>query len=683
LGDTVSPRDGFTAIVQFSLNNFSNAKPFKTESNIESCESGFDCIFIRVGSSSQTSRPQKIMRALLNNIPARQDGRGYSIEQPTKEDVDDSSVLKQSPVISSSDSRSSISSSDSSRSSISSSDSSVGLHETNEPNTLQSGKGIKWPLCGIKEPGNNDCLTGRGGGTNYHPGNIKYRYMVEDNKAAYKAATRSSKSTMSMKIVQDWRSLEPPGRFLKFNEQTGLWDDVGDEEARGKVSQALREKRASKLVPESSMHVGRLERTVTQANTGETAAPPTEPDNHHQLQSSITTMHAVMGKTAAPLTDPSNNAIPNNNAITHTSILETATLTESKPPIATQPTAQEILTNCLFAISMSNDDFSLLSGTVDDEFQTIKKAYFQTIIQLHPDRNPNGDHAARRYTRAAFEVLRSVFHKIRAQRSSFICLFAATDRDLGFINDLYVQYTSVWYASFPSYEHFVMAAGEERPSIRVELSIGGCQCSKCSGAISIGEIVVGILSGKEYGHWQHMRCWSVPLELLSGLTQPQDLTATLRDMLSMDEVFITGLTRLDYASQLELVRYLMKRKKWVIARTRQNVGGKLSNQPQIVGSDSSRGESCNREGIAVSLLGDQKEDLEWKMDQMDPANVTQIPRGLARPLKKRAIVADSLDLEKRSNQHILAGSAASVAEQLFHAGTAPAGSRLLVAQQPE
>ena len=103
-----------------------------------------------------------------------------------------------------------------------------------------------WPLRDIDEPGINDCLVGRGGGTNHHPGNKHYRQMIADNRATYKGRPRSDKGTLAMKIVQDWRSQDPPGRFLKINDETHLWDDVGDEIARVKVSQSLREKSTEK-----------------------------------------------------------------------------------------------------------------------------------------------------------------------------------------------------------------------------------------------------------------------------------------------------------------------------------------------------------------------------------------------------------------------------------------------------
>jgi hypothetical protein len=50
-----------------------------------------------------------------------------------------------------------------------------------------------------------------------------------------------------MEVVRIWRDLSPPGRFLRKDEETGLWDDIGDEDARIKCSQTLRERKVSKL----------------------------------------------------------------------------------------------------------------------------------------------------------------------------------------------------------------------------------------------------------------------------------------------------------------------------------------------------------------------------------------------------------------------------------------------------
>ena len=78
--------------------------------------------------------------------------------------------------------------------------------------------------------------------TNHHPGNKRYRKIVEGRKVDYVNSKRLDKPLVALEIIKEWRSQNPPGRFLKINEKTGLWHDVGDKKAREKTSQALREK---------------------------------------------------------------------------------------------------------------------------------------------------------------------------------------------------------------------------------------------------------------------------------------------------------------------------------------------------------------------------------------------------------------------------------------------------------
>jgi len=103
-------------------------------------------------------------------------------------------------------------------------------------------EGDDWPLTNIETPGKNDCLCGRGGGTNHHPGNKKYRKLVDCKKAVYLASARNDKPNVSLGVVHIWRAMNPPGRFLEQDKETKLWNDIGDEKAREKTSQALREK---------------------------------------------------------------------------------------------------------------------------------------------------------------------------------------------------------------------------------------------------------------------------------------------------------------------------------------------------------------------------------------------------------------------------------------------------------
>lgn len=69
-----------------------------------------------------------------------------------------------------------------------------------------------------------------------------YRKMVEDRKIDYVNCKRLDKPLVALGIIREWRGQSPPGRFLKMDEKTGLWNDVGDKKAREKTSQALRER---------------------------------------------------------------------------------------------------------------------------------------------------------------------------------------------------------------------------------------------------------------------------------------------------------------------------------------------------------------------------------------------------------------------------------------------------------
>ena len=62
--------------------------------------------------------------------------------------------------------------------------------------------------------------------------------MVEDRKLDYVNSKRLDKPLVALEIIREWRAQEPPGHFLKIDEKTGLWLDVGDEQARKMSSQA-------------------------------------------------------------------------------------------------------------------------------------------------------------------------------------------------------------------------------------------------------------------------------------------------------------------------------------------------------------------------------------------------------------------------------------------------------------
>lgn len=98
-----------------------------------------------------------------------------------------------------------------------------------------------YPLKDIPTPLDHDVIFGRGNGTNRNPGNKLWRKMVESRKVEYQKAPRHVKTPIALDIVHKWRELEPPGRFLEKDKETGLWHEVGDDLAKKKTIQALRE----------------------------------------------------------------------------------------------------------------------------------------------------------------------------------------------------------------------------------------------------------------------------------------------------------------------------------------------------------------------------------------------------------------------------------------------------------
>lgn len=58
----------------------------------------------------------------------------------------------------------------------------------------------------------------------------------------YVRAPKIQKPSVARVIVRAIRNGDPPGRFLRKDEKTGKWVDIGDKKAAEKTSQALREK---------------------------------------------------------------------------------------------------------------------------------------------------------------------------------------------------------------------------------------------------------------------------------------------------------------------------------------------------------------------------------------------------------------------------------------------------------
>jgi len=97
-----------------------------------------------------------------------------------------------------------------------------------------------------------DILCGRGGLTNHHKGNKRFRDIVALHRPDYVRAPKIQKPSVARVIVRAIRNGDPPGRFLKKDDKTGRWYDIGDKKAAEKTSQALREKLDLKQPPPPS-----------------------------------------------------------------------------------------------------------------------------------------------------------------------------------------------------------------------------------------------------------------------------------------------------------------------------------------------------------------------------------------------------------------------------------------------
>mmetsp|Transcript_31381 Transcript_31381/g.71829 ORF Transcript_31381/g.71829 Transcript_31381/m.71829 type:complete len:152 (+) Transcript_31381:259-714(+) len=88
------------------------------------------------------------------------------------------------------------------------------------------------------DPTENDLLFGRGGATNKHPGNRRFRYLCWQNWKRYKQNDVDGKSVLAAEVVETWQSVG--GRFLK-QDVNGLWYVVSLKDAKRKANSTLRE----------------------------------------------------------------------------------------------------------------------------------------------------------------------------------------------------------------------------------------------------------------------------------------------------------------------------------------------------------------------------------------------------------------------------------------------------------
>jgi len=85
----------------------------------------------------------------------------------------------------------------------------------------------------------NDVLCGRGGLTNSHVGNKRFRDVVSEYQLEYLNARKSDKKGIARTVIS--RIRESGGRFLQRNSNSNVWSIASEKKALEKTSQALRE----------------------------------------------------------------------------------------------------------------------------------------------------------------------------------------------------------------------------------------------------------------------------------------------------------------------------------------------------------------------------------------------------------------------------------------------------------
>jgi hypothetical protein len=91
---------------------------------------------------------------------------------------------------------------------------------------------------GVVDCRDTDVLSGRGGGTTAHPGNIYFRELIESYRSTYDNTSTRNKPHVSRHIVREVR--KSGRRFLRNDNKDGLFYEIGDDAAREKISQTLR-----------------------------------------------------------------------------------------------------------------------------------------------------------------------------------------------------------------------------------------------------------------------------------------------------------------------------------------------------------------------------------------------------------------------------------------------------------
>ena len=130
-----------------------------------------------------------------------------------------------------------------------------------------------------------------------HVGNKKYHELASKKVALYQNARPHEKAGIATGVVNEWKALDPPGRFLKPDKLTFL--EVGDDKAIAKTKKILRAKPATPSTPGSEANATSLRGRESIESTESSALLPVNvAANHKRGEDTASNTNAVIASIA-------------------------------------------------------------------------------------------------------------------------------------------------------------------------------------------------------------------------------------------------------------------------------------------------------------------------------------------------------------------------------------------------
>jgi len=95
----------------------------------------------------------------------------------------------------------------------------------------------------INEIEKNDVIAERGNGANTHAGNRYFVELVSERTEAYRSAgNNKERRKLAREVYEEFKSLNPPGRFLKRDAAAHSWYEMSDRDVFKKIRQCFRDR---------------------------------------------------------------------------------------------------------------------------------------------------------------------------------------------------------------------------------------------------------------------------------------------------------------------------------------------------------------------------------------------------------------------------------------------------------